>query len=121
MDFVLQFPGGSAGEEVHAKETKQLEAAYLYATSPHMFEVEEGFSEAWERLRGKVRIPLYGCDCYAYGLLASGHTDLVAECDMKPYDYMAHVPIVQGAGGVITDWQVRRLSHLLIPALCHQT
>ena len=55
----------------------------------------------------QVRTPLYGCDCYAYGLLAIGTCDLVVEADMKPYDYMALVPIVTGAGGVMTDWQVR--------------
>lgn len=49
---------------------------------------------------------MYGCDCYAYGLLATGTCDLVVEADMKPYDYMALVPIVTGAGGVMTDWQV---------------
>ena len=54
----------------------------------------------------QVRIPLYGCDCYAYGLLAAGFCDLVVEADMKPYDYMALVPIVEGAGGVMTDWKV---------------
>ncbi len=54
----------------------------------------------------QVRIPLYGCDCYAYGLLASGLCDLVVEADLKPYDYMALVPIITGAGGVITDWKV---------------
>ena len=54
----------------------------------------------------QVRIPLYGCDCYAYGLLAAGFCDLVVEADMKPYDYMALVPIVEGAGGVMSDWKV---------------
>ena len=54
-----------------------------------------------------MRCPLYGCDCYAYGLLAAGHCDLVVEADMKPYDYLALVPVVAGAGGRITDWQAR--------------
>ena len=48
---------------------------------------------------------LYGGECFAYGLLASGFTDLVVEADMAPYDYLAHVPVVAGAGGVMTDWQ----------------
>jgi len=60
---------------------------------------------AFARLRDAVRIPLYGCDCYAYGLLAAGHCDIVAEADLKPYDYMALVPIIEGAGGVVTDWR----------------
>ena len=54
----------------------------------------------------QVKTPLYGCDCYAYGLLAAGFVDIVVEATMQPYDYLALVPIVQGAGGVITDWQV---------------
>lgn len=52
-------------------------------------------------------MPLYGCDCYAYGLLAMGFVDLVVEATMQPYDYLALVPIIEGAGGVITDWEVR--------------
>jgi inositol-phosphate phosphatase / L-galactose 1-phosphate phosphatase / histidinol-phosphatase len=80
-----------------------LRDAYLYATSPHMF---SGYTAtAFARLRDAVRIPLYGCDCYAYGLLAAGHCDIVAEADLKPYDYMALVPIIEGAGGVVTDWR----------------
>ena len=50
---------------------------------------------------------LYGCDCYAYGLLAAGFTDLVIEASMQPYDYLALVPVVEGAGGTMTDWKVR--------------
>ena len=59
------------------------------------------------RCAAQVRCALYGCDCYAYGLLAAGHCDLVAEADMKPYDYLALVPVVAGAGGRITSWSVR--------------
>ena len=54
-----------------------------------------------------VKVPMFGCDCYAYGLLAAGHCDLVIEADLKPYDYMALVPIIKGAGGVFTDWKGR--------------
>jgi inositol-phosphate phosphatase/L-galactose 1-phosphate phosphatase/histidinol-phosphatase len=91
------------GEDISTRPCTDVSSAYLYATTPHMF---EGVTEiAFNALRDKVRIPLYGCDCYAYGLLAAGHCDIVAEADLKPYDYMALVPIVQGAGGVITDWR----------------
>lgn len=91
------------GSDIHSRACGDVSAAYLYATTPHMF---EGKTEvAFNALRDEVRIPLYGCDCYAYGLLAAGHCDLVAEADLKPYDYMALVPIVKGAGGKITDWK----------------
>lgn len=58
----------------------------------------------------QVKLPLYGCDCYAYGLLSSGLCDVIVEADMKPYDYMALVPVVNGAGGCITDWNGQPLT-----------
>ena len=74
----------------------------MYATTPLMF---EGENEArYMRVAEAVKVPMYGCDCYAYGLLAAGHCDAVVEADLKPYDYMALVPIVKGAGGRFTDW-----------------
>ena len=54
-----------------------------------------GTEQAFNRVRDSVRIPMYGCDCYAYGLLATGLADLVIEADLKPYDYMALVPIIK--------------------------
>lgn len=84
-----------------------LAAASLYATSPEMFEGAD--HAAFERLRDAVATPLYGGECYAYGLLASGFTDLVIEADMDPYDYLSHVAVISGAGGIITDWQSRPL------------
>ena len=80
-----------------------LAAAALYTTSPQMFEGAD--FEAFERLRMAVRTPLFGGECYSYGLLASGFSDLVIEADMDPYDYLSHVAVVTGAGGIITDWQ----------------
>jgi len=96
------------GDPISTRTCAELSLAFLYATTPHMF---EGASEtAFNRVRDAVRIPMYGCDCYAYGLLASGLVDLVVEADLKPYDYMALVPIIAGAGGVVTDWAGRQLT-----------
>lgn len=50
---------------------------------------------AFNRLRDSVKMPMYGCDCYAYGLLSMGLCDLVVEADLKPYDYMALVPVIK--------------------------
>ena len=51
----------------------------------------------------------FGGDCYTYGLLASGHVDVVMEMSLEPYDFLALVPVIECAGGVITDWQGRAL------------
>ena len=80
-----------------------LDAATLSASSPHMFEGVD--AEAFDRLRRAVKLPLYGGDCYSYAMVAEGLLDLVVEADMSPYDYLAQVPLIEGAGGVMTDWQ----------------
>ena len=51
-----------------------------------------------------VRLSRYGCDCYAYCMLAAGHIDLVIETELKPYDILPLIPIIAGAGGVVTSW-----------------
>ncbi|MFQ5954217.1 MAG: histidinol-phosphatase [Kiloniellales bacterium] len=84
-----------------------LADAVLCATTPHMFQGPD--AAPFARVREAVRIIRYGTECYAYGLLASGAVDLVIEADMAAYDYLAHVPIIEGAGGVITDWEGRAL------------
>jgi inositol-phosphate phosphatase/L-galactose 1-phosphate phosphatase/histidinol-phosphatase len=80
------------GSKIHSRACGDVSSAYLYATTPHMF---EGKTEvAFNALRDQVRIPLYGCDCYAYGLLAAGHCDLVAEADLKPVRFETRLPSV---------------------------
>lgn len=76
--------------------------AILYATSPQMFKGDD--FAAFERVRSSAAQANYGGDCYAYGLLASGFVDLVVEADMGVYDYLPIVPVVTGAGGIMTDW-----------------
>ncbi len=82
---------------------ENLASASLFATSPAMF--AGGDAEKFEAVSRSTALTRFGADCYAYGLLASGHVDLVIEADMKPHDYLALVPVVSGAGGVITDWE----------------
>jgi inositol-phosphate phosphatase/L-galactose 1-phosphate phosphatase/histidinol-phosphatase len=91
------------GTPVRARPCESLDRAWLYATSPQMFRGPE--VSAFERLRGGCYAAVWGADLYAYGLLASGRVDLVCEASLQPYDYCAVVPVIQGAGGVITDWQ----------------
>ena len=61
--------------------------------------------ERFDALSAAVRHRQFGGDCYLYGILASGGLDLVVEAMLKPYDLAALVPVVEGAGGVMTDWR----------------
>jgi len=92
---------------VKTRPCPALKQAALYCTSPLMFGAGE-FAR-FERVRQAVKLPLYGGDCYAYGLVASGYADLVVEAGLKVYDWAALVPVIEGAGGRVTDWAGRRL------------
>ena len=60
---------------------------------------------AFARVAGAAKLVRFGADCYAYGLLAHGFIDLVIEASLKPYDFSAMLPIVEGAGGIASDWR----------------
>lgn len=92
--------GGQEALKVRACET--LADATLFTTSPKIF--SDAHVGRYERVEQSVRLARYGCDCYAYALLASGHADIVVESDLKPYDIAALIPIIENAGGVITTW-----------------
>ena len=79
-----------------------LGGAMLGTTSPDLFPGDTG--PAFERVKGAAKVTVYGGDCYTYGLLASGFYDLVVEAGLKLYDFAALVPVVTGAGGLMTDW-----------------
>lgn len=95
------------GTPVTTSGRKELAHASVYTTSPDAFD-EAGW-QAYDRVSRKARARRFGGDCYSYGLLAAGHIDLVIESDLQPYDYLSLVPIIEGAGGRITDWQGKDL------------
>jgi len=79
----------------------ELSQAELSCTSPEIFADD---LPRWQRLHTRVKRTTYGGDCYAYGLLALGQIDIIAEATMQYWDWAALVPIIEGAGGSITDW-----------------
>ena len=93
------------GKPAQAKPLKDLADAVLATTSPHLFTNEE--ADAFMAVAKQVaeKKIIYGGDCYNYGLVASGHIDVVIEAGLKLYDYAALVPVVEGAGGIMADWQ----------------
>jgi inositol-phosphate phosphatase/L-galactose 1-phosphate phosphatase/histidinol-phosphatase len=96
------------GVPVRTRDCPVLGLATLSNTSPHMFSGTD--LVRFERVRQAVKLPLYGGDCHSYGLVASGFIDLVIEAGLKVYDWAAIVPVIEGAGGLVTDWRGRRLA-----------
>ncbi len=94
---------GPFGGVVGGRPCPALDRAELSCTSPEMF--PPGTAPAWRRLADQVRRVSWGGDCYAYGLLALGQIDVVAEAGLKVWDWAALLPVIEGAGGRLTDWQ----------------
>ncbi len=92
------------GEPIRTDGAKTLSDAEMYSTTPDMFQKGDALTK-FDAIRGVVRTAHYGADCYAYALVASGFgADVVVEADLGLYDYCSLVPILEGAGGVISDW-----------------
>ncbi len=96
-------PGVVARKRLETRGCPSLAEAMMMTTSPNIFAPEE--IAAYGRVEAQVRLVRYGCDCYAYSMLAAGQIDLVIESGLNSYDIAALVPIVKDAGGIITDWQ----------------
>jgi histidinol phosphatase-like enzyme (inositol monophosphatase family) len=97
------------GRPLATRRGTPLARAVVSSTAPELFETEADRS-AFARLEREVAYPSWGGDAYAYGLLALGCVDLVVEMQLKPFDLGPLAPIVEGAGGRITDWRGTPLS-----------
>jgi histidinol-phosphatase len=95
---------GPTGERaLRTRQCDGLKDALLFTTSPLL--MKAGDRAIFGRVEEAVRLSRYGGDCYAYCMLAAGHIDLVIETELKPHDVIPLIPIIVGAGGVITDWE----------------
>jgi myo-inositol-1(or 4)-monophosphatase len=92
---------GPLGGRIGTRACPDPGHAELSATSPEMFGPD---LPRFQKLAAQVRRTYWGGDCYAYGLLALGQIDVIAECDLKPWDWAALLPVIAGAGGRLTDW-----------------
>ena len=103
-------PSTYNGKHCKSSERKHLAEATVFATSIDMFTNTE--RQQFDRLSTAACFRSFGTDCYAYGLLASGHADVVMESDMSVYDFLALVPVIEGSGGYISDWKGKPLNDL---------
>ncbi len=93
-------PGGP--RDLAVRPCATLDEAVLFTTSPHLFSAAE--HEAYARVERGVRLARYGADCYAYCMVAAGCVDAVVEAGLQPHDILPLIPIIEGAGGRVTDW-----------------
>jgi myo-inositol-1(or 4)-monophosphatase len=95
---------GPAGERnLLVRPCAALNEALMVTTSPLLMKPED--RKSFNRVESHVKLSRYGGDCYAYCMLAAGHVDLVIETGLKPHDIVALIPIIEGAGGIVTTWE----------------
>ncbi len=96
------YQGPSGKRTLSVRQCASLADATLFTTSPRLMKAAD--RAQFERVEKDVPLSRYGGDCYAYCMLASGHLDLIIETELKSYDVAALIPIVNGAGGIMTTW-----------------
>jgi myo-inositol-1(or 4)-monophosphatase len=95
--------GPSGERRLAVRRCASLKDATSFTTSPLL--MNESDRAIFGRIERAVKLSRYGGDCYSYCMLAAGHLDLVVETELKPYDIAALIPIVTGAGGVVSNWE----------------
>jgi myo-inositol-1(or 4)-monophosphatase len=96
------YAGPSGERKLAVRRCASLGEATAFTTSPLLMNAAD--RSAFGRVEAAARLVRYGGDCYSYCMLAAGHLDLVVETELKPYDIAALIPIITGAGGVVTTW-----------------
>jgi inositol-phosphate phosphatase/L-galactose 1-phosphate phosphatase/histidinol-phosphatase len=94
------------GTPVSTKSCADIASASVCSTTPAMF---AGTRPVFENFETGCKMA-WGGDCYMYGLMASGYLDIAVEASLSPYDFAALVPVIQGAGGKICDWEGQPLT-----------
>jgi histidinol-phosphatase len=98
-----RYRGPCGDRDLHVRPCVSLGDAILSTTSPLL--MNQADRTAFARVENAVKLSRYGGDCYAYCMLAAGLIDLVIETEIKPHDIVPLIPIVAGAGGIITTWE----------------
>ncbi|MEJ1160190.1 histidinol-phosphatase [Prosthecomicrobium sp. N25] len=96
------YRGPDGTRTLRARPCAELSDAVLFTTTPALF--KGAAREAYDRVESRVRLARYGCDCYAYCMVAAGHVDVVVETGLQAYDIVPLIPVIEGAGGIVTDW-----------------
>ncbi len=98
-----RYRGPAGNRDLRVRACESLGEALLFTTSPLL--MNDSDRTIFRRVEDKVKLSRYGGDCYAYCMLAAGHIDLVIETEIKPHDIVPLIPIIAGAGGIVTTWE----------------
>jgi len=98
-----RYRGPAGNRDLRVRACDSLGDALMFTTSPLL--MNEADRAIFKRVEDKVKLSRYGGDCYAYCMLAAGQIDLIIETELKPHDVVALIPIVTGAGGIMTTWE----------------
>ncbi|HEX8660512.1 MAG TPA: histidinol-phosphatase [Brevundimonas sp.] len=94
---------GGSETPLGVRRCASLNDAVIATTDPDLFTGAE--LGAWTQVRAAARLARLGCDAYAYAMLAAGRIDLVAESALKVWDWAALVPVIEAAGGAVSNWR----------------
>jgi myo-inositol-1(or 4)-monophosphatase len=97
------YRGPAGRRDLRVRSCASLGEALLHTTSPLL--MNDADRAAFQRVEANARLSRYGGDCYAYCMLAAGHVDIVIETELKPHDVIPLIPIIAGAGGILTTWE----------------
>ncbi len=97
------YRGPAGTRDLRVRSCGSIADAVLFTTSPLL--IDPADRPAFRRVEEKTRLSRYGGDCYCYCMLAAGHVDLVIETGLQPHDIVALIPIIIGAGGIVTNWE----------------
>jgi myo-inositol-1(or 4)-monophosphatase len=98
-----QYRGPAGNRELRVRACANLNDAVLYTTSPLL--MNKADRAKFVHVENAVKLSRYGGDCYAYCMLAAGLIDLIVETEIKPHDIVPLMPIIAGAGGIVTTWE----------------
>ena len=98
-----RYRGPTGNRDLRVRACASLDDAILSTTSPLL--MNDADRAAFVRVENAVKLSRYGGDCYAYCMLAAGQIDLVIETEIKPHDIVPLIPIIIGAGGIVTTWE----------------
>ena len=98
-----RYRGPAGNRELRVRACAGLSDAILFTTSPRL--MNDADRAQFSRVEEEAKLSRYGGDCYAYCMLAAGQIDLVIETELKAHDIVPLMPIIAGAGGIVTTWE----------------